>query len=173
YFSRGAKTFRPVSEATLTESLTDTRALAGTLPYMAPEQLRGRPADARERHLGARRRALRDGHRGTALPGTDRVRTERSHSESIATSASDKSPRQVGGGHRALSGEATVRALSTGMRSAGRSGNDPNGRGVPVGRAAPYAGAAARIAGRCCAGRSGDCGCGTEYCGAGGPAAVQ
>src|SRR5579864_4178559 len=35
------------SETTLTQSLTGTRSLAGTLPYMAPEQLRGEKADSR------------------------------------------------------------------------------------------------------------------------------
>jgi serine/threonine protein kinase/tetratricopeptide (TPR) repeat protein len=35
------------SETALTESLPGTRSLAGTLPYMAPEQLRGEKADSR------------------------------------------------------------------------------------------------------------------------------
>ena len=42
-----AKLARPVSETALTESLTETPAAAGTLPYMAPEQLQGQEADAR------------------------------------------------------------------------------------------------------------------------------
>lgn len=35
-----------MSEVTVTESLTETQGVAGTLPYMAPEQLRGQNVDA-------------------------------------------------------------------------------------------------------------------------------
>jgi serine/threonine-protein kinase len=41
-----AKLLRPVSEMSTTE-LSSTAVGAGTLPYMAPEQLRGKPTDAR------------------------------------------------------------------------------------------------------------------------------
>jgi serine/threonine-protein kinase len=41
-----AKLLKPVQEAT-TKSFTGTQALAGTLPYMSPEQLRADPVDAR------------------------------------------------------------------------------------------------------------------------------
>jgi len=41
-----AKLLRAVDEGT-TNTLTDSQAAAGTLPYMPPEQLRGDPVDAR------------------------------------------------------------------------------------------------------------------------------
>ena len=42
-----AKVVQPVSGDAETQSLSETRALAGTLPYMAPEQLKGERVDAR------------------------------------------------------------------------------------------------------------------------------
>src|SRR5216684_4869561 len=42
-----AKLLRPGSEISTTDNLSSTAALAGTMPYMSPEQLRGLPADAR------------------------------------------------------------------------------------------------------------------------------
>jgi len=42
-----ARMLRPATETSTTESLTAEPRLAGTLPYMAPEQLEGKPADAR------------------------------------------------------------------------------------------------------------------------------
>jgi len=42
-----AKLLRPTGGDDLTRSISETQATAGTLPYMAPEQLRGEPADPR------------------------------------------------------------------------------------------------------------------------------
>ena len=42
-----AKLLRPVSEITVTRAFTEPQSAAGTLPYMAPEQLRGQEVDAR------------------------------------------------------------------------------------------------------------------------------
>ncbi len=42
-----ARLLRPAGTEATTESFSDSGVLAGTLPYMAPEQLRAEPADAR------------------------------------------------------------------------------------------------------------------------------
>ena len=42
-----AKLVRPVADTAATVSLTETPAAAGTLPYMPPEQLQGKPVDVR------------------------------------------------------------------------------------------------------------------------------
>ena len=42
-----AKLLRPVSATATTESFTETQSVAGTVPYMPPEQLRGQAVDAR------------------------------------------------------------------------------------------------------------------------------
>ena len=48
-----AKLLRPESEISTSDELSSTAALAGTMPYMSPERLRGESADARSDIYGA------------------------------------------------------------------------------------------------------------------------
>ncbi len=69
-----AKLLRPVTETATTQSLTEAQGFAGTLPYMAPEQLLGERTDARSDiwAVGAVLYEMATGRR--AFPGTQSPR---------------------------------------------------------------------------------------------------
>ncbi len=90
-----AKLMRPSSETAATETMTAAHGLAGTLPYMAPEQLRGEAIDARTDIWAA----------GTVLyeMATGRRAFPETESAQVITSILTTAPSFPGAGGRRLS----------------------------------------------------------------------
>ena len=66
--------------ATAPGTATAQGTIIGTLPYMAPEQVQGLPADARYRHLRAGHHPARDGHGPAGVRGHDTGEPHRENS---------------------------------------------------------------------------------------------
>jgi serine/threonine-protein kinase len=62
-----AKLRFPVAASATTETLSGTQTMAGTLPYMAPEQLLGGGSRCSHRHSWGRHCTVRDGHGATSI----------------------------------------------------------------------------------------------------------
>ena len=97
--------------------------VAGTLPYMAPELLRGVKNDERSDIWALGVLLLRDGHWSPALHGADRLRAEFCDFARTAGSPAVVCSQYAGADRREVSGEGSAAAISAGRRAARRIGN--------------------------------------------------
>ena len=120
-------TTRAAEEATQANTMADPGVLIGTLAYVAPEVLLGQRCRRPHRHLGARGRPVRAGHRSTALPGPQRIRPHRRDSPIAGAAVSGARSADPSRDHPALPRQGTGAALPASRRSPRGARGDPLG----------------------------------------------